>query len=283
MTIIIAGFPGVGKTHATQVLREKGFTVSDSDSSLFSWVEVDGEKERNPNFVKDYLAHIEEKTNEGYDIIFVSTHEQILHELRQQKDLRGKFYIVVPSKQLRDTYVLRYMKRGSDTDFIELMMKNFNTFVDSIIEPTGGPYQTRYGKSKHGSAEIIQLTDPDKFLSDFFTEIPKAPEFGFDGSVDGWNDLYDFVTESGTNINAVFDLALYPSNAREYLYDFKQVHDEYGEKHRWAIEREIVYQNGDKYLMESYLEGSTESQESYGFSYALVRPIEETIIVRRWV
>lgn len=293
MTIIIAGFPGTGKTIATGHLRAKGFSVSDSDSSQFSWIDVqvgstDGEnigftRERNPNFVEDYLSHINQRIDEGFDVIFISTHEETLHELRKNQDLVGMFYIVTPSKGSRDEYLLRYMKRGSNANFIELMMKNFDKFVDSILHPAGSPYDAGYGRRKYGSAEVITLGE-GKFIYDLFSTFPKAPSFGFDGSVEGWGALYNFVTKDATDIGRVFELAHNPSNAIDLLDEYKIVFDEYGEKHRWAIERTIVYEREDgKCLEKSYMEGSTESQEDYGYAFREVKRRERTVTVVEYV
>ena len=68
-TIIISGFPGIGKSH----LYDRGWDALDSDSSHFSWVkdsEGKNTKERHPDFPNNYMEHI--KNNLGkYYYIFV--------------------------------------------------------------------------------------------------------------------------------------------------------------------------------------------------------------------
>ena len=62
--MIISAFPGVGKTY---LYNEYPKLISDSDSSKFSWLE-DGN--RNPNFVKDYVDHIEKEASKNYLFLF---------------------------------------------------------------------------------------------------------------------------------------------------------------------------------------------------------------------
>lgn len=93
MGIIISAYPACGKSHATKTLTELGMKVADSDSSKFSWIYEDsGEKRRNPNFVEDYLKHIEKAAKEN-DIVFISSHYEIRQSLR---NLGFHFYTVYP-------------------------------------------------------------------------------------------------------------------------------------------------------------------------------------------
>ena len=49
---------------------------ADSDSSVFSWIEVNGKKERNPDFLSDYIEHIKSLIGK-VDYIFVSSHGDV--------------------------------------------------------------------------------------------------------------------------------------------------------------------------------------------------------------
>lgn len=86
-TLIIAGFPGIGKSYAVDVLRSKGLKVSDSDSSSFSWIMKDGEKVRNPNFVRDYMEHIREKVKEVTNRVHIDC--VYLNNNRSRKSTKG--------------------------------------------------------------------------------------------------------------------------------------------------------------------------------------------------
>lgn len=126
MTLITAGFPGIGKSYAVDVIRNQGLKVSDSDSSLFSWIMKDGEKVRNPNFVHDYMEHIREKVKERYDHVFVSTHEEIIQALNDADDLN--LTVVKPHKRRKEEFKEIYEKRGDV--FKDFIIDNWDTLLD---------------------------------------------------------------------------------------------------------------------------------------------------------
>lgn len=128
-TVVLAGFPGVGKSTFFQ--NNKGRRISDSDSSMFSWMANEkGERVRDPEFPGNYMEHIQELVDGGYEIIFVSTHKDVLQAL---KTLQGiNLYIVYPSRELRGEYLFRYLHRGSPESFIKLMDDNWDSFIDDI-------------------------------------------------------------------------------------------------------------------------------------------------------
>ena len=73
-TLLICGFPGVGKTYLWNELR---LPVTDSDSSRF----------RKGNFPENYVNHIKGilTNNPDNEIILISTHDIVRNELRNQK------------------------------------------------------------------------------------------------------------------------------------------------------------------------------------------------------
>lgn len=128
-TKIISGFPGIGKTS----VFKNGFrnlSVLDSDSSKFSWIyHDDGTKERNANFIDDYLTHI--KSNIGkVDIIFVSSHEPVRDALTKEN---LKWIAVYPSKKRKEEFINLYKERGNSEDFIALVSKNWETWIDDLF------------------------------------------------------------------------------------------------------------------------------------------------------
>lgn len=134
-TLIIAGFPGIGKSYAVNSMRKQGLKVSDSDSSSFSWIMKDGEKVRNPNFVHDYMEHIREKVKEGYNYVFVSTHEEIIKALNDADDLN--FIVVKPHKSRKDEFKEIYEKRGDV--FKDFIINNWDDLLDKL-DWVGGRY-----------------------------------------------------------------------------------------------------------------------------------------------
>lgn len=124
---ILAGFPGIGKS--TLVKNAKPFMkVVDSDSSKYSWIEENGERVRNPNFLHDYTQHLLEESSEGKTVL-CSTHYQILEHLVE--DLGKEVTIVVPDKDRKEEFGEIYTKRGDV--FKETVMENWDKWIDDLI------------------------------------------------------------------------------------------------------------------------------------------------------
>ena len=119
-TIIISAFPGTGKTYYHQKNPD---TTLDSDSSDFSWVKIDGEKKRNPNFPQNYIKHIKDNK---YEYIFVSSHETVRDSLQKEGI---KFALIYPKKEDQQIYIERYKQRGSPQSFINCVKKNWDTWI----------------------------------------------------------------------------------------------------------------------------------------------------------
>ena len=129
-TLIISGFPGVGKSYFYNNYQNK-FSMLDSDSSEFSWnkdSEGHNTKERNPDFPNNYIQHI--KKNIGkVDIIFVSSHDVVRKAL---KDNDIKYIIIYPAKPCKEEYMNRYIKRGNDYNFIKLLETHWDCFLNEL-------------------------------------------------------------------------------------------------------------------------------------------------------
>lgn len=139
-TLVIAAFPGCGKTFCTndKVIQEK-YTMLDSDSSHFSWIKDENgqnTKERNPDFPNNYIQHIKDNIGK-VDIIFVSTHAQVRKALRENAI---PYYLVYPvddeGQVNKCMFVQRYRKRGSGPDFCQLMADNWSTFIGEMMVET---------------------------------------------------------------------------------------------------------------------------------------------------
>lgn len=118
-TIVVSGFPGVGKSH---LFREcEGKVVLDSDSSKFSWV---SEGVRHPDFPQNYVEHIKANVGQSH-LILVSSHKVVRDALREA----GIAYVLVyPDKGLKDEYVQRYRDRGSAESFVQMIESNWDSF-----------------------------------------------------------------------------------------------------------------------------------------------------------
>jgi len=124
---IISGFPGIGKTYYKQNINN---FILDSDSSRFSWIKKD---ERNLNFPKNYIDHIKNSIPH-YDLILISSHK-IVREALVSNNLF--FTLIFPERDLKEEYILRFKKRGSPQNFINMMEKNWEVFIDEMENQKG--------------------------------------------------------------------------------------------------------------------------------------------------
>lgn len=139
MTKIISGFPGVGKSHLGKRLDNE-VKVLDLESSDF----------KGENRWEDYKNGIKNQVGK-VDVLFVSSHKETRKIL---SELGLNFYLVYPDRSLKDEYLRRYAERGSTEEFIEMMDKNFDLFIDSIENE-----EVRCAK--------IKLTGEDEYLDSF--------------------------------------------------------------------------------------------------------------------
>jgi len=122
-TIIISGFPGVGKSYLTEMYKGTDIIVQDSDSSNFSWLEPGV---RNPDFPNNYITHIKSLIGK-VDYILISSHENVRNGLAKE----GITYaLIYPSPRLKDVYIQRYKQRNSSEAFINNIDKTFYDFVE---------------------------------------------------------------------------------------------------------------------------------------------------------
>lgn len=119
---VISGFPGVGKSHFFNSQQELGLKVMDSDSSKFP----------KDNFPQNYMQHIGEAISQC-DYLLVSSHDAVRKAL---VDAGIRYTLVYPDKSLKKEYMRRYKERGSPQPFLELMEKNWDSFVDGCINQT---------------------------------------------------------------------------------------------------------------------------------------------------
>lgn len=116
---VISGFPGIGKSIMT---KKFGDSVSDSDSSMFSWLSPGV---RHPDFPQNYIDHIKQviKTKQ---YVLVSSHKVARDGLIAEQI---PFILVYPDASLKDEYLKRYADRGNKPDFMKMMEDNFDKFV----------------------------------------------------------------------------------------------------------------------------------------------------------
>ncbi len=120
-TLVVSAFPGCGKSH---LFRNKGEKkILDSDSSTFD----------KSQFPDNYITHI--KSNLGnVDIILVSSHKVVRDALEKEGI---DFTLVYPNREIKDEYIQRYVDRGNDDKFVELLKSNWNNWMDELESQTG--------------------------------------------------------------------------------------------------------------------------------------------------
>lgn len=146
MSKIICGFPGIGKSTFFKECLDTPLTVSDSDSSNFD----------KSKFPENYINHIKSHIG-SIDFILVSTHEAVLNELELEN---LDHYIVYPDKSLKEEYLERYKKRGSDQKFIKLLSDNWDDWIYGIEARVGDEYTTliKLNKGQNLSDAIDYIT-----------------------------------------------------------------------------------------------------------------------------
>lgn len=118
-TILCSAFPGAGKSYLFNRNKlSSNKIVMDSDSSTFD----------KSDFPRNYIEHI--KANYGIaDIIFISYHE----EVRDALVAEGlPFTLVYPDKSLKDEYIARYIERGNNDKFVELLQANWEDWISQL-------------------------------------------------------------------------------------------------------------------------------------------------------
>lgn len=122
-SIILMGFPGVGKTYIKEKYKgSNDLKVLDSDSSNFD----------KSDFPNNYINYIKEQIGK-YDIIMVSTHAAVRDAIKNSMISRiCPIYICYPSLDIKDEWLERLLKRGNNETFIKLIDENYYNWIKDI-------------------------------------------------------------------------------------------------------------------------------------------------------
>ena len=132
--LIISAFPGTGKSFLVAGYYDT--EAIDLEFSDFSWSsdpDKPDKKVRNQGFPENYVDEIERiiKDETKYKYILISSHESVRKELKK----RGiEYTIIYPGVELRDEYLARYVRRGSDQAFITKLYYEWTRWIRSIKE-----------------------------------------------------------------------------------------------------------------------------------------------------
>lgn len=124
--VIIAGFPGVGKSAVVSYPT----TVYDVESSTYHWATAeDGTRELNLLWPENYIKAIEQfAAMPDVTHVLVSTHKEVIEGLLENHDI----VIVIPTIAQKNDYLQRYMRRGSTAEFIATMNRNFDKYLADV-------------------------------------------------------------------------------------------------------------------------------------------------------
>lgn len=113
-TIIICGFPAIGKT----TFSNQRLDVLDLDSSQFNWItQNNAERKRNPDFPVNYIDAVEEHIGK-FRYILISTHYLVRDELNKRN---LPYVTIIPSLDCYWEYQERMKKRGDSEKMIYLV------------------------------------------------------------------------------------------------------------------------------------------------------------------
>ena len=136
-TLIISGFPLVGKSWLFQHQNKLGLKVADSDSSLYSWVyDGNGNKttQRHPDFPNNYMADIKAAIEaRELDIIMVSSHAQVRQALL---DNGINFVMAYPDtgEDAKQKGLYKYDHREKNGFTREFLESNYESMVQEGID-----------------------------------------------------------------------------------------------------------------------------------------------------
>ena len=115
-----SAFPGTGKTFYFQRTIFTGEKVLDSDSSKFD----------KQYFPENYIEHIKASLNDrSISKIFVSSHKTVREALVKHNIA---FTLIYPRRELKEEYIERYKQRGNTPEFIALVDKNWDSWIDEL-------------------------------------------------------------------------------------------------------------------------------------------------------
>ena len=138
MNKIISAFPGIGKTTLVQINKN----YIDLESSDYKWIDIDKTlpieerkgtaKTINPDFPENYIKKITELTDMGFNVL-ISSHKEVREALQAQGI---EYTIILPSLDMKEEMINRYLSRGNQESFVNLLKTNYEKFVEDLSMDT---------------------------------------------------------------------------------------------------------------------------------------------------
>lgn len=133
--VIIAGFPGVGKTYAKEHCAEWGFKVVELDTTPYLWKknEESGKIQKISGFPGNFYEDLEKilKDGQNTDVILVDAHSAVQKLLM---DHHLKFVTVYPRKECKEEYLRRYIRAGKPFAFVDSINENWDSLMEEALE-----------------------------------------------------------------------------------------------------------------------------------------------------
>ena len=126
MRAVIAGFPGIGKTH---LLSRPGGPAHDLDGGAYKYSDATM-SETDPKWPQNYLDEIVAQANRNIPVpLLISSYPEVISALIK---LGIVVTLVYPGPGQEEEYMCRYRKRGSTEKFQEVMETNFRSFLATL-------------------------------------------------------------------------------------------------------------------------------------------------------
>ena len=120
--LIVCGFPGVGKT-----VLERYERVVDLESRVP--LVLDGRGKATASRVAEELHPGDRRSIKGLPENHSGINSEVLEAL---KDSGMTYIIVLPTKDCKEEYMRRYLRRGSDYGFLHAMYYHFDDYLNDL-------------------------------------------------------------------------------------------------------------------------------------------------------
>lgn len=139
--VVIAGFPGVGKTYAAEHSAQWGMKIIELDHSQYLWTPgLCGKLQKNTNYPENLCEEVLKylKAGQSVDVILVDSHTEIQRALRKYKI---PYVLVYPKMECKEEYLRRYIRSGKPFPFVDTISGSWEELI------TEGKAKAKNGQS----------------------------------------------------------------------------------------------------------------------------------------